>query len=136
MPEFKAKRFVNHNNICNYSNNNGSRVESCDDMVQLSSCLVGLHPDECTEDILDAALKHKKSVAIVPCCVFPSLFPKRKFLCSHVDSCNSSNNTCYKPVKTYNDFLCYLMEKDDRLCRETLPFEGRNQVIYLCQQQK
>jgi len=30
--------------------------------------LLGLHPDQCTEDILDVALEHNLSVAIVPCC--------------------------------------------------------------------
>ena len=30
--------------------------------------LLGLHPDQCTEDILDIALEHNLSVAIVPCC--------------------------------------------------------------------
>jgi len=30
--------------------------------------LLGLHPDQCTEDILDVALEHNISVAIVPCC--------------------------------------------------------------------
>jgi len=82
-----------------------------------SSCLVGLHPDECTEDILDAALHYKKSFAIVPCCVFPTFFPTRRLRCGKV-------------VRTYDEFLLYLLEKDDRLNREALPFEGKNQVIY------
>ena len=30
--------------------------------------LLGLHPDQCTEEILDVALEHNLSVAIVPCC--------------------------------------------------------------------
>lgn len=86
-------------------------------LVRNSSCLVGLHPDECTEDILDAALQHQKSVAIVPCCVFPTFFPTRRLRCG-------------KAARTYDEFLRYLLEKDDRLSRETLPFEGKNQVIY------
>jgi len=122
IPTYKAKRFVFKNNyiggVENWSNS----------MAQRSSCLIGLHPDQCTEDILDAALKHEKSVAIVPCCVFPTFFPMRRL--------RGSDGSGNRPVKTYDDFLCYLLEKDDRLRRETLMFEGKNQVIYLDQQQQ
>ena len=82
-----------------------------------SSCLVGLHPDECTEAILDAALKCNKPFAIVPCCVFPGFFPLRKL-----------RNE--KAVRTHHDFMEYLLEKDPRLKRDTLMFRGKNQVIY------
>jgi len=84
------------------------------------SCFIGLHADECTEDIVDAALHYKKSLAIVPCCVFPSFFPMRRL-----------RNDRF--VNSYDEFLCYLLEKDERLCRATLDFEGKNQVIYLKQ---
>ena len=93
-------------------------LEDCEATVVSSTLLVGLHPDECTEDILDIALKYNKPFAIVPCCVFPGFFPFR-FL---------SNG---KPVRTYEDFLEYLLTKDDRLKSHTLPFQGRNTVIYL-----
>lgn len=82
------------------------------------TCLVGFHPDECTEDILDMALRHNKVFAIVPCCVFPSFFPLRKL----------ENGTM---VQSYQHFIEYLLQKDSRLQRATLPFEGKNQVIYL-----
>jgi len=36
-----------------------------------------MHPDEATEAIVDFALAHQKPFAVVPCCVFPSQFPKR-----------------------------------------------------------
>jgi len=41
------------------------------------SVAVGMHPDEATEAIVDFALAHQKPFAVVPCCVFPSQFPKR-----------------------------------------------------------
>ena len=46
----------------------------------LSSCsaLVGLHPDQATDGIVDAAVRFGKPFAVVPCCVFPSLFPQRR----------------------------------------------------------
>ena len=89
-----------------------------EDLIKNSSMLVGLHPDEPTEDILDVALQYGKSVAVVPCCVFPGLFPLRTLSDGRF-------------VRTYQDFLEYLLSKDDRLRKETLPFQGRNTVIYL-----
>lgn len=35
---------------------------------RLPMLLLGLHPDQCTESILDVALEYNVSVAIVPCC--------------------------------------------------------------------
>lgn len=91
-------------------------------LVKQATCVVGLHPDECTEDILDVALLYNKSVAIVPCCVFPSLFPTRQL--------QVPNTQGSRIVRTYNDFMQYLLEKDERLQVEALPFQGKNQVIY------
>jgi len=36
--------------------------------MSLPKLILGLHPDKCTEEILDVALEHNLSVAIVPCC--------------------------------------------------------------------
>lgn len=91
-----------------------------EELIQRSSIMVGLHPDEPTEDILDMALQYGKNVAIVPCCVFPCFFPLRTL----------PNG---KLVRTYEEFLEYLLAKDDRLRKHNLPFEGRNTVIYLIQ---
>ena len=88
-----------------------------EDLLANSSVCVGLHPDECTEDILDLALKHNRRVAIVPCCVFPGFFPLRTLRCGTA-------------VRTYDQFLEYLLSKDERLQIESLPFEGKNKVIY------
>lgn len=92
--------------------------DESDALVRQYTCLVGFHPDEATEDILDMALKHNKMVAIVPCCVFPSFFPGRKL-----------RNGKY--VNSYEDFVEYLLQKDCRLRLTTLPFEGKNKVVYL-----
>jgi hypothetical protein len=90
--------------------------EKCLELVKCSTIIVGLHPDECTEDIIDAALLTNKPAAIIPCCVFASLFPERKL----------KNG---KLVCSYDDFLLYLMEKDERISCCALPFEGKNQVL-------
>mmetsp|Transcript_3265 Transcript_3265/g.7749 ORF Transcript_3265/g.7749 Transcript_3265/m.7749 type:complete len:371 (+) Transcript_3265:127-1239(+) len=89
-----------------------------EDLIKSSSMLVGLHPDEPTEDILDMALQYGKKVAIVPCCVFPCFFPLRRLADGRF-------------VNTYDEFLEYLLLKDDRLRKHNLPFQGRNTVIYL-----
>ncbi len=72
----------------------------------------------------DAALEHDLSVAIIPCCLFTSLFPSRMMK-------RSSDGVDEEvPVTDYNDFLQYLLDKDESLQLHTLPFEGKNKVIY------
>lgn len=81
------------------------------------SIVIGMHPDEATESIVDFALAYDKTFAIVPCCVFPKSFPNR-----FVDG---------RRVKTYCDFLRYLVAKDPSKIRiQRLDFEGRNIVVY------
>ncbi|KAK3237550.1 hypothetical protein CYMTET_52384 [Cymbomonas tetramitiformis] len=63
------------------------------------SVLIGMHPDQATEPIVDAALDLNKPFAIVPCCVFPSLFPERRLQDG-------------SPVSTFPEFIQYLEEKD------------------------
>ena len=98
--------------------------------IKESSICVGLHPDQATEDILDLALKYNKSVAIVPCCVFAELFPNR-FLPPSEVIVDDSKRGKKTQVRTYEEFIQYLLSKDSRLKLHTLPFEGRNQVVYL-----
>jgi hypothetical protein len=45
--------------------------------------VIGLHPDQVTDSIVEAALKYSKPFAVVPCCVFPYLFPHRRLLLLH-----------------------------------------------------
>ena len=104
VPQFVAEYFANNDELS--------------EIVKSHTCLVGLHPDQCTEDILDVALQYNKSVAIVPCCVFPSLFPTRVLRESG------------RLVHTYDDFLQYLLQKDARLQQTVLPFDGKNRCIY------
>lgn len=79
----------------------------CDSLVQGSSFLVGFHPDQATEDIIDYALKYDKPFAVVPCCVFPSLFPNRK--------CKEG-----KLVRTFDQFLNYLKAKNPKIQSEII----------------
>ena len=100
-----------------YEEDDESSQQDHSTLVTDASCLVGLHPDQSTQDILEISLLYNKNCAIVPCCVFPSFFPMRQLQ-------NGS------PVVTHSQFVQYLMEKDSSLKQETLPFEGRNLVLY------
>eukprot|EP00961_Rhodomonas_salina_P052194 700656-Rhodomonas_salina.1 len=44
-----------------------------------ASVLVGMHPDQATEPLVDFCLGSGKPFAVVPCCVFATLFPGRRF---------------------------------------------------------
>jgi hypothetical protein len=82
------------------------------------SLLVGMHPNDATKTIVDIALQHEKPFAIVPCCVMSRLFPYRQ--------CRDGS-----AVDTYDAFVKYLMEKDPRIQKTFLVFEGKNQALYL-----
>ena len=45
--------------------------------VAQCAAVVALHPDECTVAVVEWALAHRRSFAVVPCCVFARLFPDR-----------------------------------------------------------
>jgi hypothetical protein len=86
-------------------------------LLDSSSLLLGMHPDQATEPIVDIAIRFQKPFAIVPCCVFHRLFPNRRT--------NEGN-----PVIQYADFVEYLKEKDPSIQIDYLNFEGRNKVLY------
>jgi len=83
-----------------------------------ASLVVGLHPDEATEAIVDLALAANRKFAIVPCCVFAHKFSHRKLPSG-------------EPVRTLNQFCEYLRAKDSRIREALLDFEGRNKVLYV-----
>lgn len=39
--------------------------------LQACSLVLGLHPDQATDSIVDFAMQYGKPFAVVPCCVFP-----------------------------------------------------------------
>jgi len=99
-------------------------VESCEDLKRAisGSCLmIGLHADNATEAIVDAALQYRKPFVVVPCCVFPRLFSSRVI--------RGEDGRCI-PVRTHEQFCQFLIQKDPRLIMEKLPFEGRNIAIW------
>ena len=89
------------------------------DTLRRCSAILGMHPDGAAEAIVDFALETGKIFALVPCCVFAAAFPTR------VDARG-------RRVTTHDALVAYLRAKaPDRIGVATLPFEGRNKVLFL-----
>jgi hypothetical protein len=106
-------------------NGDGRDLTNCQDdiaqIIQQSSLICGLHPDQATEPIISLALRLNKRFAVVPCCVMPSSFPHRVQR-RHGD-----------PVRSYSAFCRYLLDmakEGEEFEVEYLNFVGRNKVIY------
>ena len=70
------------------------------------------------EAIVDYGLASGKPFALVPCCVYSEMFPKRK-------------DASGRRVTNYEQLVAYLVAKDPARIRvATLPFEGKNRVVY------
>ena len=102
---------------------------------------MGMHPDQATESIIDCALMLDKPGAVVPCCVFPSLFPREvrrgavraleqglAHLNADADPVEGDQDMI--PVTSYLEFVAYLLDKDPRMQLHYLPMQGRNKVVY------
>ena len=79
--------------------------------------VVGLHPDEATEPLVDCAIQFSLNFAVIPCCVFSQDFPQRRLRCGQ------------EPT-SYDNFCDYLTEKHPEIRSQLLPFIGRNKVLY------
>ena len=104
--------------------------------VDAGCLLVGLHPDEATEAIVDAALRTGAAFAVVPCCVFPGLFPHRMLPCIGGSGSGSGGGGGQgrRPVFSYCDFCDFLQQKvkqGGRSCSLAfLPMQGKNRVLF------
>lgn len=120
--------------------NASTPVPSAEITAVLEKCtaIIGIHPDQATEPIVDAALAYNKSFAVLPCCVFanenthrmipnPSYVPVKPG--QPVDESDSTTHT-HIPVRTYEQLIQYLLAKDPSICVDHLGFEGRNTVLY------
>ena len=89
-------------------------------VLQNSSCIVGMHPDEVTDAIVETALHLGKAFAVVPCCVFASSWPDRL------------HPSTGEPVRLLGQFLDYLQAKAPHVRRHVLrTLKGpTNIVIY------
>ncbi len=88
-------------------------------ILRHSSLLVGLHPDQATEYIIDFALENRKKFAVIPCCVCSKDFQNR------VDK--ETGNA----IKKYEAFIQYLCKKDSTIKQCQIGgLSGRNIVLY------
>lgn len=86
-------------------------------VLSAASFIIGVHPDQVTECIVDIAIQLKIPFAVIPCCVFTKLFPERK---------TQSGET----VRTYEELVAYIKGKHPNIVQGILPFYGRNIVLY------
>jgi hypothetical protein len=96
--------------------------EEMQEAIQNASLLIGLHADGATEAIVDAALLYQKPFVVVPCCVFPTLFPQRRVVMPGAEES--------VPVRLHEQFCQFLVQKHPSFHLETLPFEGRNVAVW------
>lgn len=82
-----------------------------------AAAVVGLHADQATEIIVDAALAAGVPFAVVPCCVFPTANMERR-------------TRCGRKVHTTRQFVEYLSAKQVHIQTAFLPLQGSNIVVY------
>jgi hypothetical protein len=80
--------------------------------------VVALHPDECTEEVVDAALAASLPFAVVPCCVFSRLFAGRRL------------PSTGERVRTHGQLCEFLAAKAVGTERAVLGFAGKPDVVF------
>jgi hypothetical protein len=96
-------------------------------VLQRAQVVLGLHPDEATEGVVDWAIEHKRGFCIVPCCVFARLFPDR-YLVSETSAAGTA--TGRRKVRTHADLCLYLLRKHRGIRCTQLNFEGMNTCLW------
>jgi hypothetical protein len=103
-------------------------------IFQSIKLILGFHPDQATEACLELAKILQIPLCIVPCCVFPSEFPDRTISVVVRGGPYEEPTTITTRVRTYEQFLQYLQEKQPKLRTATLTFHAtetsRNIVLY------
>mmetsp|Transcript_34673 Transcript_34673/g.54156 ORF Transcript_34673/g.54156 Transcript_34673/m.54156 type:complete len:352 (-) Transcript_34673:1286-2341(-) len=94
-------------------------IQSSREIIRQSSILVGMHPDQAAQAIVDFAIRNNKPFACIPCCVYSSepQFRGRKL----------PDGT---PVSNYDTLIKFLQSRAPGIKVCDLPFEGKNKVVY------
>jgi hypothetical protein len=126
--------------------------EDIRNLLMTCSVVVGMHPDQATDPIMDLAMRTGKPFACVPCCVYSKQFhrrrlkvawkgvPKEAAVGEGAEDAEEDNVDVdadeevpegQQPTKvtTYDQLLQYLVEQSGGKVKE-LAFEGRNKVVY------
>jgi hypothetical protein len=91
------------------------------------SLAVGLHPDQATDPIVEFALWQRAPFVVVPCCVFPRLFPGRRV---RVEGGGGDEDSVLRPVTSYAQLVQHLLQRREGTQTAVLPFEGANIAVY------
>ena len=90
-------------------------------MILNADLIVGFHPDQATDSCFELSNELQIPVCVVPCCVFPKLFPNRRL-----------RNGLF--VRKYDGLIPYFMEKYPGLRLSHLQFHetetARNIALY------
>eukprot|EP00956_Cyclotella_meneghiniana_P022992 scaffold44120_cov66-Cyclotella_meneghiniana.AAC.5 len=100
------------NNTVDYDTNIVDPTKA-QELLNKCNLIIGLHPDQAAGEIVEYALSKRIPWCIVPCCVYSQCFTKRKL----------KNGSL---VKSYDDLVKWLCERDPRACVATLDIEGKN----------
>lgn len=106
----------------------GIDFDNASSIVKTADLVVGMHPDQAVDAIVDAALYQNISFFVVPCCTYSREFPHRR-VCVPVSESGKATTTM-KLVTTYEELIDYLQAKSPDIKRHVLPFEGRNICLY------
>jgi len=89
-----------------------SKIEDIDLDFSEYTVIVGLHPDQATDIVVDLGLKYNRPFVVVPCCVFPEELPR--------------DGTVFST----KDLVKYLLRKDKRISLGKVPMVGNNDAVY------
>ncbi|ORX95609.1 hypothetical protein K493DRAFT_314885 [Basidiobolus meristosporus CBS 931.73] len=97
-------------------------LETHRELLSTVTLFVGLHSDQATIPIVDAALKAGKAFAVIPCCVFSHDNQSRRLRSGEL-------------VTTTEQQIQYICEKSTgkyggTIRKDYLGFEGKNVVVY------
>ncbi len=118
-----------------------------------ANLIVGFHPDQATEAMVDLALLLRVPFAVVPCCVFPKEFPDRVLMDDRIKIKNCVENidanglngdgeeklskSC-KSVRTHAELVEYLKLKHPKIREESLQFvetvTAKRVVLYMLEE--
>jgi hypothetical protein len=111
-------------------------VQAYETMLQsistTTSLIVGFHPDQATDAVVDLALMQRLPFAVCPCCVFSDEFPERVVA---VGGGGGGDLTPTEKVTTYSQLVQYLKQKHPNIQTTNLTFDtggglDRNTVLY------
>ena len=127
----------------------GPRGAELRQLQENCSCVVGLHPDQATEAIVDFAVSRRKPFAVVPCCVFASASASASAAASASASASAvhgkgegksaATSDIVRQVArgeaaavsmSFDEWLRYLQAKHPAIRSAFLNFNGKNCVLY------